>query len=348
MAAAAAAVSRRMASSTCLLALLLTAGWWLAATVPGAEARLLLQSSTQPQLNTNVFARGRVLDQTSVNTNVLIPLQIPTAIGAHVRPRRAPAGARRRGGARHAGVAAVAHLARAPRRRPRGARAHLGHRRRGRPPPRRDQAGRRRRRAARRRRRRRRWRLDGAAPPAVGQRAPAAHLRRRLICVVGLQFFQEASGIEAIVLYSPLVFKRAGMSSNGAVLGATVAVGVVKTVFILVATLLSDRLGRRPLLLASTAGVAAAMASLVAALRSGSTSLSVASVLAFVVAFSVGLGPLVPAYGAEVLPLRLRAQGTGLGTAAGRLTCGVVSMTFITLADTITMPGASSSSSSSM
>ncbi|KAL6907791.1 hypothetical protein ACP4OV_001961 [Aristida adscensionis] len=168
---------------------------------------------------------------------------------------------------------------------------------------------------------------------------PSAGVRRRLICVVGLQFFQEASGIEAIVLYSPLVFKHAGMSSNGVVLGATVAVGVVKTLFILVATLLSDRLGRRPLLLASTAGVAAAMASLAAALRSGSASLCVAAVLAFVVAFSVGLGPLVPAYGAEVLPLRLRAQGTGLGTAAGRLTCGVVSMTFISLADAITMPG---------
>ncbi|KAL6653571.1 hypothetical protein ACP70R_008495 [Stipagrostis hirtigluma subsp. patula] len=156
---------------------------------------------------------------------------------------------------------------------------------------------------------------------------PSATVRRKLICVVGLQFFQEASGIEAIVLYSPLVFRHAGMSSDAAVLGATVAVGVVKTIFILVATFLSDRLGRRPLLLASTAGVAATMASLAAALCVGATSACVASVLGFVVAFSVGFGPLVPAYSAEILPLRLRAQGTGIGTAVGRLTCGLVSMT---------------------
>ncbi|CAL4979073.1 unnamed protein product [Urochloa decumbens] len=56
--------------------------------------------------------------------------------------------------------------------------------------------------------------------------APAAKsggaVRRVLVCVAGLQFFQQASGIDAIVLYSPLVFKNAGMSSNAAVLGATV------------------------------------------------------------------------------------------------------------------------------
>ncbi|XP_066336003.1 polyol transporter 5-like [Miscanthus floridulus] len=169
---------------------------------------------------------------------------------------------------------------------------------------------------------------------------PSAFVRRILICVVGLQFFQEASGIEAVVLYSPLVFKRAGMSSSDrAALGATVAVGAVKTLSILVATSLSDRLGRRPLLLASTGGVAVAMASLAASLRLGATSACLASMLAFVVAFSVGFGPLVPAYGAEILPLRLRAQGTSVGTAVGRLVCAAVSMTFISLAGAITMPG---------
>ena len=49
-----------------------------------------------------------------------------------------------------------------------------------------------------------------------------------LICMVGVHFFQQASGIDAIVLYSPLVFRKAGMSSNK-------AVSVVKMCFVLVA-----------------------------------------------------------------------------------------------------------------
>jgi hypothetical protein len=43
-----------------------------------------------------------------------------------------------------------------------------------------------------------------------------------LICVVDMHFFQQASDIDAIVLYSPLVFRNAGMSSNKAILGDTV------------------------------------------------------------------------------------------------------------------------------
>ncbi|KAJ1255401.1 hypothetical protein BS78_K045200 [Paspalum vaginatum] len=170
-------------------------------------------------------------------------------------------------------------------------------------------------------------------------------VRRILTCVLGLQFFQQATGIDAIVLYSPLVFKKAGMSSNTAILGATVAVGVVKTCFILVATLFSDLVGRRPLLLASAAGTAVALASLALTLlcaraaTATSAPLTTAAVLAFVAAFSVGFGPLAPAYSSEIMPLRLRAQGTGLGTAVNRVTCGLVTMTFISLADWITMPG---------
>ncbi|CAN6373193.1 unnamed protein product [Urochloa humidicola] len=178
---------------------------------------------------------------------------------------------------------------------------------------------------------------------------PTRNVRRILVCVLGLQFFQQASGIDAIVLYSPLVFKQAGISSNTTVLAATVAVGVVKTCSILVATLLSDRVGRRPLLLASAAGVAVALAAVALTLCFGGgatspsaslgTAACVASVMAFVAAFSVGFGPVVPTYSSEILPLRLRAQGTSLGTAVNRITCGLVTMTFISLADWITIPG---------
>ncbi|CAL4979268.1 unnamed protein product [Urochloa decumbens] len=174
--------------------------------------------------------------------------------------------------------------------------------------------------------------------------SPSPAVRRIVTNVLVLYSFQQASGIDAIVLYSPLVFKKAGISSNTTVLGATVAVGVVKTLSIFVATFLSDRLGRRPLLLASAAGIAASLAALGVTLLASEGTVAaeaacIASVVAFVTAFSIGLGPLAPTYAAEILPLRLRAQGMSLGIAANRLTCGVLSMTFISLANSITMAG---------
>jgi len=175
---------------------------------------------------------------------------------------------------------------------------------------------------------------------------PSPMVRRILANVLVLYSFQQASGIDAIVLYTPLVFKKAGISSTSAVLAATVAVGLVKTLSIFVATFLSDRLGRRPLLLASAAGIAVTLTSLGIALCFGAgettpavAAACVASVLAFVTAFSIGLGPLAPTYSAEILPLQLRAQGMSLGIAANRVTCSIISMTFISLANSITMAG---------
>ncbi|OQU83896.1 polyol transporter 5 [Sorghum bicolor] len=181
---------------------------------------------------------------------------------------------------------------------------------------------------------------------------PSTSVRRILTCVLGLQFFVMASGVDAILLYSPLVFKAVGMVSNSTDLGATVAIGAVKTCFILLGMLFTDRLGRRPLLLASTAGVAVTTAALAVTLYIGTSTTSSSSssstataaaclalVLAVVATFSVGYGTVAPAYTAEVLPMRLRAQGSSLAMAVNKLTAALVSMTFISLADVITMPG---------
>ncbi|KAL6908202.1 hypothetical protein ACP4OV_002372 [Aristida adscensionis] len=169
---------------------------------------------------------------------------------------------------------------------------------------------------------------------------PSPMIRRILTNVLALFFFQQASGIDVIVLYSPLVFTKAGVSSDGAVLALTVAVAAVKVCSIFVASALADRVGRRPLLLASSGATAVTLTALGATLCVGETTAAcVVAVMAFVSAFSIGLGPLAPTYSAEILPLRLRAQGTSLGIAVNRLTCGVLSMTFISLANGISMAG---------
>ncbi|KAH1120379.1 hypothetical protein J1N35_003539 [Gossypium stocksii] len=60
-----------------------------------------------------------------------------------------------------------------------------------------------------------------------------------------------SSGIAAVVLYSPRIFEKAGITSSDGKLLATIAIGFSKTIFVLVATLLLDKIGRRVLLLSS-------------------------------------------------------------------------------------------------
>jgi len=129
-----------------------------------------------------------------------------------------------------------------------------------------------------------------------------------------------------------------------------VAVGATKTVFILVATFLLDRIGRRPLLLTSTGGMVVSLVGLAAGLTVVSKHpdekitwaivLCIFCIMAYVAFFSIGLGPITWVYSSEIFPLHVRALGCSLGVAVNRLTSGVISMTFLSLSKAITIGGA--------
>ncbi|CAL1384984.1 unnamed protein product [Linum trigynum] len=178
---------------------------------------------------------------------------------------------------------------------------------------------------------------------------PTPTVRHILICAIGIHFFQQASGIDAVVLYSPRIFEKAGITSKDKKLLATIAVGFTKTVFILVATFLLDRIGRRPLLLSSVGGMVASLITLgwslevinhQAQAQNWAVGLCITMVLAYVGFFSIGMGPITWVYSSEIFPLRLRAQGTSMGVAVNRVVSGVISTTFISLYKGLTISGA--------
>jgi len=187
----------------------------------------------------------------------------------------------------------------------------------------------------------------GGEPPAGVWREllvrPTPAVRRVMVAILGLQVFQQACGVAAMVLYAPRVFSHVGITSDRAVLGATVLLGAVKTVAIVVPLFLADRLGRRPMLLASAGGMAASLLVLGFSVRAAATwwaaATCVAAAAAFMASFSLGFGPVIWMYASEILPLRLRAQGTGIGTALNRVMSAVVGMTFISMYEAVGMAG---------
>jgi MFS family permease len=95
---------------------------------------------------------------------------------------------------------------------------------------------------------------------------PSPVIRRMLVTGVGVQVFQQATGIDALVYYSLTIFRDAGIATERQLLAATVAVGLTKTAFIVVAIVLVDRVGRKPLLYVSTVGITVCLAVLAASL----------------------------------------------------------------------------------
>ncbi|KAJ1298368.1 hypothetical protein BS78_01G447600 [Paspalum vaginatum] len=179
--------------------------------------------------------------------------------------------------------------------------------------------------------------------------SPSRPVRRMLVAGLGLMFIQQATGVDCVVMYSPRVFQRAGIKSKTNSLGFSMAVGACKTFFIPISTLLLDRIGRRPLLLASGGGMAVFLFTLATSLHlmdrrpegeaTALGAVSIAAMLSFVASFASGLGPVAWVYCSEIYPLRLRAQAAAIGTGLNRIMSGATTMSFLSLSNAITIAG---------
>ncbi|KAJ0017814.1 hypothetical protein Pint_10653 [Pistacia integerrima] len=173
---------------------------------------------------------------------------------------------------------------------------------------------------------------------------PTPAVKRMLITGCGIQCFQQITGIDATVYYSPTIFKNAGIKTDSELLAATVAVGFTKTMFILLAIILIDKVGRKPLLYVSTIGITICLLGLSLTLTfmgNGQLGIGLAilSVCGNVAFFSIGIGTICWVLSSEVFPLRLRAQASALGAVGSRVSSGVIAMTFLSVSHAITVGG---------
>ncbi|MGE0415746.1 MAG: sugar porter family MFS transporter [Acetobacteraceae bacterium] len=145
----------------------------------------------------------------------------------------------------------------------------------------------------------------------------APWVRPALIVGAGLFFLQQLSGINAVIYYAPTIFQYAGLDGESTQVAATVGVGMVNFLVTILAMVLIDRIGRRPLLVLGFVGTAASLLLIaVGALVPGLFPpwLVVVALLAYIASFAVSLGPLPHVMMSEVFPLSIRGAGMSMAS----------------------------------
>ncbi|MEO2018018.1 MAG: sugar porter family MFS transporter [Fuerstiella sp.] len=127
-----------------------------------------------------------------------------------------------------------------------------------------------------------------------------------------IAFFNQLSGINAILYFAPRIFEMTGLGEKAALL-QSVGIGVTNLVFTFVGLWLIDRLGRRTLLYIGSFGYIASLGLCAWAFSTGNFAIVPGCIFAFIAAHAVGQGAVIWVFISEIFPNRHRAQGQSLG-----------------------------------
>jgi SP family arabinose:H+ symporter-like MFS transporter len=138
-------------------------------------------------------------------------------------------------------------------------------------------------------------------------------LRKPILLAILIAFFNQLSGINAILYFAPRIFELTGLGAKAALL-QSIGIGVTNLVFTFVGLWLIDRLGRRTLLYIGSFGYIASLGLTAWAFFTNHLSMVPVCIFAFIAAHSIGQGAVIWVFISEIFPNRHRAEGQTLGS----------------------------------
>jgi sugar porter (SP) family MFS transporter len=153
---------------------------------------------------------------------------------------------------------------------------------------------------------------------ASSAEGPSGHfwtrrLRKPIMLAILIAFFNQLSGINAILYFAPRIFELTGLGTKAALL-QSIGIGVTNLVFTFVGLWLIDRLGRRTLLYIGSFGYIASLGLVAWAFFTEHLALVPICIFAFIAAHSIGQGAVIWVFISEIFPNRHRAEGQTLGS----------------------------------
>lgn len=143
---------------------------------------------------------------------------------------------------------------------------------------------------------------------------------------IGLAVFQQLCGINTVFNYAPKIFESIGASQDDQLL-QTVFIGGVNLVFTILAMLLVDKLGRKPLMLIGAGGLAVMYVFIVMLLGAHSPRISWV-LLAAIGVYAMTLAPVTWVLISEIFPNKVRGEATAVAVVSLWLAYFILVFTF--------------------
>ena len=157
-----------------------------------------------------------------------------------------------------------------------------------------------------------------------------SNLKIPILLAFFIAFFNQLSGINAVLYFAPRIFELAGLGEKAALL-QSVGIGITSLIFTFVGLWLIDRSGRRTLLYIGSVGYITSLGLCAWAFFTETFGIVPVCIFAFIAAHAVGQGAVIWVFIAEIFPNRHRAQGQSLGSTTHWVFAALLTLTFPTL-----------------
>ena len=145
-----------------------------------------------------------------------------------------------------------------------------------------------------------------------------------------IAFFNQLSGINAIIYYAPRIFEATGLEKSIALL-STVGIGVTNLIATLIGMAVIDRFGRKNLMYVCSFGYIITLTSITITFFSGigsGTMLVPFLIFAFIASHAVGQGAVIWVFISEIFPNNVRSYGNSLGAGTHWVFAALIAATF--------------------
>lgn len=165
-----------------------------------------------------------------------------------------------------------------------------------------------------------------------------AKYSKPILMAVLLAFFNQMTGINAILYYAPRIFEMAGFSSELAYL-QPIFIGGINLLFTLIGMSIIDRFGRKKLLLTGAVGMFIFLLLAAFGLKGVNSEYLLYFILGFIACFALSQGAVIWVFLAEIFPNEVRAQGSSLGSTTHWVFAAIISWLFPIVVEGITQGG---------
>jgi sugar porter (SP) family MFS transporter len=144
-----------------------------------------------------------------------------------------------------------------------------------------------------------------------------------------IAFFNQTSGINAILYYAPRIFQMTGLGKYSS-LEQSLALGIVNFVFTLVAISVIDKIGRKKMMLIGSVGLVLTLGLVAYSFftRSFSGYYVTVYLSCFIAFFSFSQGAVIWVFISEIFPTQVRAKGQTLGSFTHWFMAAVITFIF--------------------